>query len=285
MLLSHFKSVLGTPHDDEYNGKRKVSELVRFRVNESQCTSLGESVTEEEIREVFWSLKNGKAPGPDGYSVGFFKGAWDVVGQEVVAAIKSFFSSGELLKEINSTTIALVPKIPNPERVGDYRPISCCNAIYKCISKILANRIKKVLPDLIDPVQSAFVPGRRISDNIFLSQELLRGYHRDSKDPRCAMKIDIMKAYDNVRWDFLFDTLEAMGFPEKFINWVKACVTSPSYSICINGNLNGYFMGRKGLRQGDPLSPYLFVIVMEMLTRILAEKACNGQFKFLSTSP
>ena len=81
----------------------------------------------------------------------------------------------------------------------------------------MANRIKKVLPELIDPVQSAFVPGRRISDNIFLSQEILRGYHRVSRDPRCAMKIDIMKAYDNVRWEFLFDVLEAMEFPSIFI--------------------------------------------------------------------
>ena len=129
----------------------------------------------------------------------------------MVVTIKSFFSSGELLKMTNSTTIVLVPKIPNPDNVGDYRPISCCNTI-------------------------------------FLSQEILRGYHRVSRDPRCAMKIDIMKAYDNVRWDILFDILEAMGFPIIFIRWVRACVTSPSYFICINGNLNGYFMGKKGLR-------------------------------------
>ena len=259
---------MGTAHDDVYEGKSRVNHLVKVRLNDSQSAAMGGAVTEDEIKEVFWSLKGNKAPGPDGYNVSFFKDAWGVVGKDVVLAIKSFFSSGELLKQTNSTTIALVPKLPNPDCVGDYRPISCCNTIYKCISKILANRIKRVLPDLIDPVQSVFVPGRRIADNIFLSQEVLRGYHRVSKDPRCAMKIDIMKAYDNVRWEFLFDILEAMGFPSIFIGWIKACVTTPSYSICINGELHGYFLGKRGLRQGDPLSPYLFVIVMEMLTKI-----------------
>ncbi|XP_028117723.1 uncharacterized protein LOC114315305 [Camellia sinensis] len=141
-------------------------------------------------------------------------------------------------------------------------------------------RIKKVLPDVIDPVQSAIVQGRRISDNIFLSQELMRGYHRGSGSPRCAMKVDIMKAYDNVRWDFIFDTLAGMGFPSRMIGWIRACITSLSFSICINGELCGYFRGARGLRQGDPISPYLFVIVMEVLARELAKKAESPNFKF-----
>lgn len=201
-----------------------------------------------EIETTFRSLNSNKASGPDGFPFSFFKSSWDVVGKEVVVAIKSFFQSGELLRESNNTLIALVPKIPNPGKVGDYRPISCCNMIYKCIAKILAIRIRSVLPHLIDPVQSAFVQGRRISNNIFLSQELMRGYHRSSGAPRCSMKVDIIKAYDNVRWDFLFDVLSGMGFPHKMIHWIRACVTGLSFSICVNGELCGYFMGARGLR-------------------------------------
>ena len=108
----------------------------------------------------------------------------------------------------------------------------------------------------------------------------MRGYHKFSQSPRCAMKVDIMKAYDNVRWEFVLDILNAMGFPPNMILWVKACMTSPTYSICINGSLHGYFRGERGLRQGDPMSPYLFVLVMEILSRILAEKASHPAFKF-----
>ncbi|XP_028081799.1 uncharacterized protein LOC114283172 [Camellia sinensis] len=104
-----------------------------------------------------------------------------------------------------------------------------CLQLYKCISKIIADRIKSFLPDLVDPVQSAFVQGKRISDNIFLSQELMRGYHKKSPSPRCTMKVDIMKAYDNVRWDFVVDVLKAVGFPSNIICWVKACMTSPFF--------------------------------------------------------
>lgn len=137
------------------------------------------------------------------------------MGKEVTLAIRSFFDTGKLLSEVNSTIIALIPKIPNPMKIGDYRPISCCNTIYKCIAKIIANRVKIVLPNLVDPVQLAFVQGRRILDNIFLSQEIMSGYHRNSKIPKCAMKVDIMKTYDNVRWEFILGILSAMNFPPK----------------------------------------------------------------------
>ncbi|XP_028095882.1 uncharacterized protein LOC114295781 [Camellia sinensis] len=168
-FVQFYTKLFGTPILGQYNSLERIQSLVNKKVSNSQSILLAKPISDVEIKEVFWSLKANKAPGPDGYSAGFFKSSWDIVGKEVTLAIKSFFDSGKLLSEINSTIIALIPKIPNPMNVGDYRPISCCNTIYKCIAKIIANRVKLVLPDLIDPVQSAFVQGRRISDDIFLS--------------------------------------------------------------------------------------------------------------------
>jgi hypothetical protein len=121
---------------------------------------------------------------------------------------------------MNATSISLIPKVANPMRLTDFHPISCYNTVYKCIAKILDMRIKVVLPSLVGPYQTAFISGRRISDNILLSQELMKGYHKSTGPGRCAMKVDMMKAYDSVRWDFVDATLKKMGFLRTVIDWI-----------------------------------------------------------------
>lgn len=149
--------------------------------------------------------------------------------------MQEFFKSGKLLKETNATLIALFPKVDQPLNVGDFRPIALCNVLYKYVSKILANKIKGCLNFIVDDNQNAFIPDRRISDNILLTQELLRGYHRKKGKPRCAFKVDIRKAYDSVSWEFLFSALHLFGFPDQVVRWIKECVTTPTYSIIVNG--------------------------------------------------
>ncbi|GJS65356.1 hypothetical protein Tco_0679920 [Tanacetum coccineum] len=161
-------------------------------------THMVRDISNQEIHNAMFAMGDIKALGPDGYTAAFFKGAWDNIVVDVIKAIKEFFINGVLLKELNHITLALIPKVPTPLKNNDYRPISCCNVLYKCISRIISNRMKDSLKDLVSLNQSAFVPGRRISDNILLTQELMHKYHLDRGMSRCAFKVDIQKAYDTV---------------------------------------------------------------------------------------
>ncbi|XP_062118295.1 uncharacterized protein LOC133831906 [Humulus lupulus] len=234
----------------------------------------------KEIRESLFSIPITKSPGPDGFGSGFFKALWNDIGDEVCAAITHYFESGIFPTELHETTLSLIPKVANPSRVVDYRPIACCSTLYKCMAKLICKRLAHILPDLIQPNQGAFVKGRSISHNIMIFQDLIKNYGRASTSSRCAIKIDLRKAYDTVDWDFLENLLKALKFPMKFIGWVMACVRNTSYFLLMNGRIQGKFKGGKGLRQGDPMSPLLFVLIMEYLTRSLQQAALNSPFRY-----
>ena len=145
--------------------------------------------------------------------------------------------------------------------------------------KILTIRMKRVVQKLVSPYQSAFVPGRVIQDNILLAHEFVNLYHRDGGSPRCAVKIDLKKTYDMVRWESVIMVLRCFRFPERFIGWVSASVTTSKFSVSVNGSPKGYFPGKKGLRQGCPMSPYQFVPVMEILNKIFVQAARSGTYE------
>ncbi|XP_021991414.1 uncharacterized protein LOC110888182 [Helianthus annuus] len=281
-LVDHYSNFLG----NEQNVQNLEDEdLFINSLNIDTANHMVRQVTREEVKAAMFSIGENKAPGPDGFTSAFFKHSWDIVGDEVTNAILDFFQNGKLLKQVNHTILALVPKKDTPNSVIDYRPISCCNVLFKCISKIITDRIKGSLEGLVSINQSAFVPGRKISDNILLTQELMHNYHLNRGPARCAFKIDIQKAYDTVNWSFLETILKRFGFHCKMVKWIMTCVTTVSYSLSINGELHGYFTGKRGLRQGDPLSPYLFTLVMEVLTLLLQKAALHPSFKFHANCP
>ncbi|GKA16408.1 RNA-directed DNA polymerase, eukaryota, reverse transcriptase zinc-binding domain protein [Tanacetum coccineum] len=157
----------------------------------------------------------------------FFKKAWSIFGKDVCKTVKEFFNSGRMLGELNATLISLVPKVQTPNKVTDFRHIACCNVLYKCISKVITNRIKHVFGLLVSSNQSAFIFERNIQDNILLTQELMKGYNRKVGPKRIALKIDLKKAYDII----------------------MECITTVGFTLNVNGERIGYFKGRGGLRQ------------------------------------
>ncbi|KAH0751734.1 hypothetical protein KY285_004882 [Solanum tuberosum] len=221
-----------------------------------------------------------KTPGIDEFPMEFFEKHWEIVKEDVVGAIMEFFNTIKLFKEVSCTTITLIPKVNTPNQVNDFRPIACCSTIYKLITKVLTNRITPVIGTLVSHSQTAFIEGRSIIDNILFIHELLKWYTRKGLSPRCTMKVDLRKAYDSIEWEFLAKLLVGLAFPFKFVNWVMECISTVSYSLIINGGLTSLFQGRRGIGQGDPVPPYLFVLAMEYLQKELNVLNEIPQFKF-----
>lgn len=201
-----------------------------------------------------------------------------MVGQDVVAVVQRFFENGCVDDQLIQTNIALIPKKKHPQFMTDIRPISLCNVVYRIISKVLANRLKRIIDSVISDTQIAFIPGRLITDNIMIAHELIHFMKRKTtgKQGWMALKIDMSKAYDRVEWEFLAAVLNKMGFDHKAIQLFMACVSSVQYQVSHAGRLFGSITPSRGIRQGDPLSSYLFLICMEGLTSLIHEYEGKG---------
>ena len=255
---------------------------VHPKVSPDMRDLLSSEYNPEEIKAALFQMGPTKAPGPDGMNALFYQKFWHIVGDDVINAVLDFLNNGIMVPNLNYTHIVLIPKIKSLEKIIDYRPISLCNVIYKIISKVLANRLKLILLNLIATTQSVFVPGRLITDNFLVAYESLHAMHCRKKGRRVslALKLDVSKVYDRVEWAFLKGFMTKLGFPEMWIERVMCCVSTPSFSIRINGKSYGNIILSRGLRQGDLLSPYLFLLCAEgfssLLAKVEAENKLHG---------
>jgi mannosylglycoprotein endo-beta-mannosidase len=224
-----------------------------------------------------------KAPGPNGFIGLFLKKAWGIVKQDLLQAFQYFFQQHDQhLKLLSTAHFVLLPKKHDARDVQDYRPISLTHSIAKLISKCLASRLAPELDKLVSRTQSAFIKKRNIQDNFLFAQNLIRSIHR-SKQQGLFLKLDIAKAFDSVRWDFLMEVMQQFGFGAKWRNWVSILLSSSSSSVILNGSRGPWFRHFDGLRQGDSLSPMLFILAMEPLQKMLAVAASDGLLSPLSS--
>ena len=180
------------------------------QANEDLCREY----SDEEISDALFQIGPLKALGPDGLPARFFQRSWGLMKDDIIRAVKEFFASGVMPPGVNDTCIVLIPKVPHPEHLKDFRPISLCNVIYKVVSKCIVNRLRPLLQDLISPNQSAFIPGRLITGNALVAFECFHAINSnaDERSKFCAYKLDLSKAYDRVEWCFLRNALLKLGF-------------------------------------------------------------------------
>ena len=207
---AYFQNILGeTEMIDAPVSVEALRELLPFRCSDIQQAYLKRQVLATEIKGTLDTMPLNKRPGPDGYCVEFLRATWDYVGSDVIAAIEEFFRNGRLLRDLNTTTIVLIPKSDTATTLGEFRPISCCNLVYKIITKIIANRMKPILQKSISNNQATFLKDRSLGENVLLASELVRNYRSSSCPKSCMLKVDIRKAFDTLSWDFVIKLLEA----------------------------------------------------------------------------
>ncbi|KAJ0527046.1 putative RNA-directed DNA polymerase [Helianthus annuus] len=258
---------------------RPVLALHGFRkLSSTEAKSVVSRFSKEEIKKAVWDCGGDKAPGPDGFTFKFVKKFWSFFEQYFFKIFQQFYSKPRITYGCNSSFIALIPKNRDPKEASDFRPISLIGMLYKVIAKVLANRLKPVLSTVVSPVQSGFIEGRSILDGPLILSEVL-SWAKITKKQILVFKVDFQKAYDSVNWNFLLDILNGMNFPTLWRNWIKACLKSGRSSVLVNGSPTTEFQLYRGLRQGDPMSPFLFVLMLEALNILMNRAVDVGVFK------
>jgi hypothetical protein len=217
---------------------QEVIDKVQHRVTPSMNEVLLAEYTDDEVITALNRIGGLNAPGPDGMPAIFFKKIWETVGAKVKAEVMSVLNGGDLPSGWNDTTIVLIPKVKNHARLKDLRPICLCNVLYKIIYKVLANRLRGLLDEIISLNQSAFVPRRLITDNVLLAYEMTHFLYnkRKGKEGYMALKLDMSKSYDRVEWDFVEAMLHKLGFAQRYIQLLMKCVRSVKYRIKVNSD-------------------------------------------------
>jgi ribonuclease HI len=260
-----FEALYSEPQGTVIDPQMYPLSIIPVLIKEDINTKLTKELLQQEIKEALDQMNPDKAPGPDGFTARFYQQCWEIIKTDLTKMIRKSQQSSKLGGSTNLAFLALIPKEKGAITFNRFRPISLCNTSYKILTKVIANRLKTILPLIVPENQGGFIQGRHIADNIILVQEALHSSVR-RKDKGMIIKLDLANAFDRVRHRFLFEVMRKFGFDPSFVNWIKACIGSPWITPMVNGKVTKFFQASRGLRQGCPLSPLLYAIQASVLS-------------------
>jgi len=279
-IFEFYSNLIGTACDRE-----RTINLEALNIPEYDLEALDIPFTEEEVWRTIKHLPTDKAPGPDGFTGKFYKTCWTIIKEDVMSALHTIWEKRfRNLWMLNSAFITLIPKNYEAAQVKDFRPISLVHSFAKLVTKILANRLAGRLDEMVSPNQSAFIKRRFIQDNFMLVQQTVKYLH-SQRQPRILLKLDITKAFDSVNWSFLLEVLRKLGFGARWCDLLCGLLSTSSTQVLLNGSPGETIQHRRGLRQGDPLSPMLFILVMDVLNRMVTQADEEGILQPLARRP
>lgn len=279
-ILEFYSNLIGSEE-----GRTNTINLDEVEMPSYNLEELDSPILEEEVWNTIKNLPSDKAPGPDGFTGRFYKACWPIIKGDILNAIHAIWGKNfRNLWKLNSAYITLIPKKTDADEVKDFRPISLVHSFAKLVTKILANRLAGHLNEMVSPNQSAFIKGRFIQDNFMMVHQTVKFLH-SQKQPRILLKLDITKAFDSVSWAFLLEVLGKLGFGQQWRDLLCGLLVTSSTQVLLNGTPGEVIQYRRGLRQGDPLSPMLFVLVMDVLNCMVTMAARDGLLQPLSNCP